>query len=424
MNNGAFQRLVRDKAGINKTSKEIAREAVEAEFKGGGNKRKRDAYYSSDDGGGHSDTERRKSRRVGRPNETMTPKEPSELDLLAGKYRDRALERREGGKAYTTPVPTTKSAADQIFDDVVEAFESGDRRKLTQIRVLEADYFAISRPPKTSDETLAWIASPITSPATALGKNMLEYLRQQHLPSDPTTIAVTAAGRHVQRSELTFSVSTADPRDQRRSWERPLEQTFASANADLAAKMTPCHDELLQQIQRCLDMHHKSEEAKRKAVDAQAVVPAAIGRNTDDDDDEDIFERAGDYDGAAVSAVTDVRGDGANSEPSGPEIESNIAFIKGSIFGSKRPVANNGESPGGQFGARAINGAMPVLSSIPLALVGLSSLQSGYCDDGIVLDFDGHGYDDDDDENDEVKALSKKKKPKSRRERRAERSPS
>jgi hypothetical protein len=50
MNNESYQRLVRERAGMHKSTKEIAREAVETEFKKiGGSKRHRDVDSSDDD---------------------------------------------------------------------------------------------------------------------------------------------------------------------------------------------------------------------------------------------------------------------------------------------------------------------------------------------------------------------------------------
>jgi hypothetical protein len=60
--------------------------------------------------------------------------DPSELERLGGKYRDRVKERREGISADFDGIATLNSSVtDQIFDNVVKALESGDRRQLARI---------------------------------------------------------------------------------------------------------------------------------------------------------------------------------------------------------------------------------------------------------------------------------------------------
>ena len=108
-----------------------------------------------------------------------------------------------------------------------------------------------------------------------------------------------------------------------------------------------------------------------------------------------------------------------------------VPLPKGSIFGGGQCHATSGIGGGAPAGGSQIddddthNDARQ--ASRPLALVGLTALDSGYGDAGIDMDFDGRYDDDDDDDdnaNDEKQASSKKKKRKTRKERRAERSPS
>jgi hypothetical protein len=415
MNNKAFQKLVRDKAGI-KTTKEIAREAVEAEFE---EVKRKQQHCSSDD---DSDNKRRKDRR--RVVKETKPKDPSELDRLAQTYRDRAKDRREGKEGDS--FAEKKSASDQIFDDVVQAFESGDRRKLKRIRIAKDE--DSSRLAETADQALAWIANPSTPPTTALGREVLDYLRRQYLPvAAHAALAVSAAGRNLQRSKLTFSW-VADPRDRRRSWEHPLEEQTYAGTGDATAKATPCDDNLLREIKRCLEKHRRVREEgalNEKQSNRPAVQPTREGSEAEDEqhavassdngEDDDIFGNVGDYDGAAVTSIDNEAGNPSEFYQNDPIMADQK---KGSIFGGTLAASSEiitlGEDPLDQQDRYVAETSRP--------LARFSELQSGYGDDGIGMDFDG--MDCEDDEDDKNVEKDNKKKKKTRKERRAERSPS
>lgn len=408
MNNGAFQKLVREKANI-KTAKEIAREAVEAEFKEG--KRKRRQNSSSDDDDSDNKNVRRKDRR--RVVKDTKPKDLSEMDRLALKYRDLAKERREGMESDS--LAENKTASDQIFDVVVQAFECGDRHKLKRIQTAKSK--DSKRLVETADQALAWIAGPNNFPTTSLGSEVLNYLRRQYLPVAHSSLsAVSAAGRNLQQSKLTFSL-VAEPRDRWLSWEHPLEQTYGAGilgDATIVPKATPCGDDLLREMERCLGKHYtrKKEALKDKKIDSSILQPSKEGPRADDgcyaatdDEDDDIFGNVGDYDGSAVAATS--RNEAGNPSES---LKGPIIFVeKGFIFHNKCVASCRIKLGKNQLDMQNYEG---VSRSLPL--VGLSSLQSGYGDGDIGMDCD-------DDDKDDGKTKTKKK---TRQQRRAERSPS
>jgi hypothetical protein len=156
--------------------------------------------------------------------------DPSKLERLGIKNRDRVKERREGISAEFDEIATLNSSvADQIFDDVVEALESGDRRQLARISSVAHKDSSVSDIPMTFDDAPSWIAQPKTMPHSTLGKDVLSYLRKAYIIKNSNSIRVSAAGRNIQQSEMSFTKAiNTDPRDRQRSWECPLEQPFGA----------------------------------------------------------------------------------------------------------------------------------------------------------------------------------------------------
>ena len=103
MNNNAFKDLVRSYGGKNygKSSKEIARKAVEEEFR---KKKRKHADYSSDE---DDDNRQSSYNKVGKGHQQEEIKKRDHDDAkaiqkdLSSRYRDRAKERREGKVANT-----------------------------------------------------------------------------------------------------------------------------------------------------------------------------------------------------------------------------------------------------------------------------------------------------------------------------------
>ena len=127
------------------------------------------------------------------------------------------------------------SASEQVFDTVVEALASGDHRRMTKIIIKQHDdENPTSKLPEKAQEAMDWIRRTAaflnnnTNPSittTALGKEVPEYLRFRYLsiPSSLMIAGVSPAGRTLQQSQLTFTVTPADPSNVHLGWhEAPL----------------------------------------------------------------------------------------------------------------------------------------------------------------------------------------------------------
>jgi len=271
MDNEAFKDLVRGRAGgggggkkarKDKTTKEIAREAVEAEFRVGGKRRKRkraDGYDDdSDDSGGASsaggaadDSAATKKRNWHRNQwEDNGDDEEKEEDLdRSNKYRDRAKERREGGvvagSSGREPLRQEQQFDTMLLPTSVKGLDRSIILKVQQHRQQEERQPALFLPQdekqaldllsaySSSAGAAGSSSSHLRPPTSALGKELVRYVQQTYGCSDDASRiadasfgASTSSGRAVQRSTLTFSLR-ADPRNWARSWEVPLEARTA-----------------------------------------------------------------------------------------------------------------------------------------------------------------------------------------------------
>jgi hypothetical protein len=383
---------------MQKSTKDIAREAVEAEFQRAGKRRKRNNVDSSDD---EDDTKAKTRHQKIDMFRGPRPAASSELEQLSAKYRDRVKERREGISVEDGDVTALKfSVEDQLFNDVVSAVESGNRQKLSRISLSNDGI----RVPTTYEEAIAFISKPESKhPHTKLGIDVLAYLQKAYLADSGESIQVSAAGRNVQQSIWTFTKAvSADPRDRARSWEVPWEQTFAAANStshpdseeNVIDKACVCSPQLLSQI---LDFYAKHAK-KQELHEHSNVMPTlkVLGDSDEDDSNSDIFENVGEYNSAATGS------------PEGNCVElhqSDKLSSKGFIFDSN-------------VNERKINDQYDPVStpteadSLP-AVHKLSSLCPLEHDDDVEFDFGGQDYDDDDDVGDSAgthKRKSNKKK--------------
>lgn len=461
---------------MEKSSKEVARGAVEAEFrKRRGNKRQRGEYDdlhddSSDD---NSNDAAARSRRSSQEKEKLgkIDKEPSALQILAEKYRDRASERRQrqsdtitNGDAeadadanantvvpfpylMSKPEPKLRLAAEQIFEDAVDALESGDRIRLERLHRRSSQQQEVdpSRRIANVQDALEWISNPTvagTGTRSQLEKSMLDYLYQEYLPPiSPSVVHVSAAGRNLQCTRFWFNIASTDPRNRYRSWERPLEEATAAAtlthdNDGVMEKVTPCSAELIQEIKQSLDRKNlgatrvpvgtnndtqKNVQRPNSSIEfAKGVKEPEKSETKDsngnnkiyDDEEDDIFAEVGDYDGAAEMDA--VRTDESKKS------YSNAKHTKGSIFKNTDTAVSNVAD------ATTVNIDATKSAVSSRGLQSLELLPGGghYADDGIGLDFDGRDYDDDDADEIQQPSKSSKKTKKSRNARRADRSPS
>lgn len=417
MNNDAFKQLVRERSNP-KSSKEIAREAVEDEFRQNRKKRKRRGGGGGSSDESESDGDNEKDRR--KKNKQRQQKQDSkdadaEIGPDADLYRDRAKERREGNNADyqdSQRLLSGMTAAAKDGQDVdiehLSKFLGGDEAYTHLVKGLDVTLAKRSvntdvsahrqrtqeteqtREPtlaKTAEEAMELIATDIRI-VSELGTGILDYLRNTYLPNRevPTPDEVTPEGLAVQRSTLTFSLK-ADPGEFVRSWEIPREQTYATSDDRAFTKASPLGTSLIDRIEKALAKRTLLAQRSIPLVKA-AATHGRVEANVDNgDSDDDIFGNVGDYDPVDANA----KEGGIDTDPSPTE-------SKGSIFGTVAPTTilqSDGASSDldSQDGKGAGSRERDLLPSGRLA--GLSSTHDsnkGYGED-MDVDFDGTAED-------------------------------
>mmetsp|Transcript_13022 Transcript_13022/g.19833 ORF Transcript_13022/g.19833 Transcript_13022/m.19833 type:complete len:571 (-) Transcript_13022:38-1750(-) len=272
MDNDAFRKLV----NTTKSTKEIAREAVEREFK----RKRKDADSSDDDDGADqqaADTTGSNARKQkGGDNKdkrsASKKKRDDEASLL---YRDRAKERREGkNKDYEGTMET----AAKFVDHEMSQFLGGDESHTHLVKGLDfalaqkvrrdlghthtkdqgdddddddlERMMATAQQPQmmkfgiSSTEEAMSIVNRCSSAAytsSMLGKSVISYLKQQHESSSNNKKRRSAgigfhsvaslAGQAIQRSSVSFSTD-ARIYDALQAWQIPREHTLSRAQYD------------------------------------------------------------------------------------------------------------------------------------------------------------------------------------------------
>jgi hypothetical protein len=337
MNNDAFQKLVRERA-TEKSSKEIAREAVEQEFRQHKRKRKRrrGAGGSSDEDDEDDDDsdvdddqkqkkdEKQKQKELKEQEKEQSKKGAGKKEKALSKYRDRAKERREGDNAdyqdsQRLLAGVAAAAEDGEEDDLetISKFLGGDEAHTHLVKGLDLtlakqsgrEQNASVQPRKAGDVSDSvkppYFAESQTDAkvligtdlqlVSELGREMLDYLCNYHASTRDSykAVAVTPAGLVVQRSTLTFSLQ-ANLGEFVRSWEVPREQTYATASDGTAyTKASPLPSGLLDRIEKTLT--RQMSLAREQTKIAEALTPGTADTHGEDDSEDDIFGNVGDY---------------------------------------------------------------------------------------------------------------------------------
>lgn len=315
MNNDAFQKLVRERAS-EKSSKEIAREAVEEEFqqhsksqRNRGSKRKKKgggggSSDEDDDSDVDDDRKRKKDEKQQKQEQDKQSKQGAgKKEKVASKYRDRAKERREGNntdyqdsqRLLSSVAAAAQDAQDDDNNDNLETiskFLGGDEAYTHLVKGLDVTlakrsvkkdtttarptgYSTSIQPRETGDVNATDSAHFAESQTDAkelidtdlvlvseLGRDMLDYLRNFHASMSTRSLSkdaavavaltVTPAGLVAQRSTLTFSLR-ANLGEFARSWEIPKEQTYGTTSDGRAyTKASPLARGLLDRIEHTL----------------------------------------------------------------------------------------------------------------------------------------------------------------------------
>lgn len=311
MNNEAFREMVQKRGP---STKEIARAAVEEEFKKrrkGMKRSRQDDYMSdSDDEGGKKP---KKKEVLFRPTQLkLTEKEKEEEQ----NYRDRAKERRTGNFSTDGSKPSNddseipQSVATKGLDLSQIRKEKAQMRKIN-----EDDSDSSIHETKTSTELPSFedaqeslerfVANPDPAIPNELSEFVVLYARSKFsIQGSTKKIMYGVEGRILQRTCLVFNPLT-HLLDRRKAWEAPREMIQSTAS-DLPYS-PPLPTDVLSYLDRFFpDKNLKHEEASKKTTEncerkattqrvsnEKSTEPASA--QTDDDDDDDIFGGLGDY---------------------------------------------------------------------------------------------------------------------------------
>ncbi|CAB9519421.1 Protein Red [Seminavis robusta] len=337
MDNNAFKDLVRSKV---KSTKQIAREAVEQAFAKKNKTRKRRRRDDDDLDSSDSDTEKGKKSKKGKyKSNRKEDEDDDEKYATATKehYRDRAQERREGknvdyqeSQVLLETVKKQASASEGLDETELSKFLGGDEAHTHLVKGLDVALAQTVRQkmqeqqegtvdrgeeedeqdtgkqhqPKsidTKDGAREYVLSSSSQPAgrlSALGRSVLPYLQHKLQPQDPKT--VTGAGAAIHRSQLVFCVDW-NPQNLALSWEVPSEKSRAAATVQAThhgtglTKASPLTRELIHQMKKRFQKSNNGITiiATAAAKEQQGSGPKTVVEN-DDSSDDDIFPATGD----------------------------------------------------------------------------------------------------------------------------------
>ena len=299
MDNDAFKTLVRNRAQI-KSTKQIAREAVEAEERRKKKKRKRG-------GGGDSSSEeeeedrRRAKTKDDRP-QFMPRSVPTALQLSTN-YRDRAKERREGRREKEDDF--TEGASDEVSRenglDLLMAREiKGALQKTDKVGSLKSGVPVTKNIP-TVEEAYEILRNATNGKLSIeLGTSLSDYIHKLVQSSEepsPKQIRCGIPGKSIQRSLLVFALD-GNPSDYVRAWEIPREATNPNPNYERYNKARLDVD-LIAQIAKSLRRQRRDwareDQHATEASDRGHDYTAAGGDNENQSDDDDIFGGLDEY---------------------------------------------------------------------------------------------------------------------------------
>ena len=379
MNNEAFRSLVNSNR---KSTKEIAREAVENEFR----KRKR----RRDDQGYGSDSDSDAEVKPRRQHEDVADKEEgNDEPAKRGKrekkpeYRDRARERREGKVVDYALLDMGSNgqdgpltAEDRKRQAELSKYLGGDEEHSHLVKGLdrvlaqkvrreemgqkEDDFDELMDEAFEKRDTAAVATDGglySIKPKSELGRSMLSYLLQKQERSNNLRVKVNQAlQKSLQRSVLTFSLNS-DTRRRKHAWDAPQLSIQAFTNGNMATRnATPLNRQLITTISTKLKGHllrvkhgnvtvsksmSKSVE-DNDGIDKTNLQNDNVGAKSvakpapDSDSDDDIFADVGDY--VPPTAEEKVK---ENADTTNPAAESKDINTTGDATKKKQSIFDN-----------------------------------------------------------------------------------
>jgi hypothetical protein len=306
MDNDAFRTLVRDRAKV-KSTKEIAREAVEAEFKRGKKKRSRsgDSSGGSDNDNDNDNDERRKHKKGGeRRGRDNDDEENDDKDAATdSNYRDRAKERREGKIDATTISKELEKFTSGSTPTPIVARKAAPAKKKER---LVADAMPTLEEAKDCLHKFTRAASSRSEQRMSSGLSGFIRLLSNRFTSAPASTNPNpsshscATAKAIQRSRLIMSVDGV-ANDYRRAWQVPKEITHPNPNFDKYFR--PRLDlELVMRIEKVVSAKKRlgiqsikvNNSRPDNDNDNSNVSPSRTNADsTNSDEDEDIFGGVG-----------------------------------------------------------------------------------------------------------------------------------
>jgi hypothetical protein len=340
MNNDAFKALVRDRAKV-KSTKQIAREAVEDEDIRRTKKRKKGGGGGGDSSEEEDDDDDRRGppkKEDFRHSQMLLPRSVAqEDDEESSKYRDRAKERREGKKerreGKIDAAADAAADAEETKDDEIPLQKGLDLNLARKIKKgLRKNGDSESSSAKPDGVVAAVVKSLPTmeqakdvlrnfvegkSSTVKIGSALSDYLHRlaDESSSNNKTVIIKCgvAGRTILRSRLALSLD-GHPSDYIRAWEIPREITHPNPKYDQYNKPR-LGMELIAQIDGVLQPKGRSwrkEESNDSKVLEMALPVSKSAADEglkddggDDDSDGDIFGGLDDYVPTAPKKATE-----------------------------------------------------------------------------------------------------------------------
>jgi hypothetical protein len=465
MNNDDFRALIQ--LGGRKTTREIAREAVEREFrKRNSQKRRRNCHdgASSSDDDNHVVRHRSKESNTSESKDDLSRSKSNTIHV-SHKYRDRARERREGiipmsSNTTTITVPQQHDIHDHndIHDNNITN-ESLTRDELVTLeseklfvppsshqskkletssssKTLGQDFILENIPQSASDakkRLVYWKNKGSHEIITPLGRSILQFFLQQVYPNIPSTMqqesqshsstsslqCTTPAGMTLQRTCYKIH-----PTNFRTVWTSPEEHIsmasiISSSNHSsniMIQKGIFTHPELLQTIVQKLksfnsitpDYRHgngNNHDTSSRGIQTDSSIhdDPSNPNNKNGSDDDDIFDDVGDYVPDFSSSTLETK-KSCTQDPT-------------SVFANLLP---NHLQEANEKGVELLKDSNQILQLVRQAVSRrhnsekpknlLSSYEGRYGEDEMDVDFDGTLEFDSDHEDDKAKKKKKKKK--------------
>lgn len=304
MNNAGFAEMVRKRSGVSST-KEIARKAVEDDWKRNKKRKRKGGGGSSSDS--DFDDEPIRSKRDKKSNQN----EEDEDDIfeLSAEYRDRAKERRDGKTNEKdnanednaeTHLPTKGldlSLVRKRRKEIKDTDESEDSHRNNDASV---DFKSLP----TMEDAIGCLRkfsngddSNMTFKSNSTITEYTSKLLEQIIKNQRKSVTMGVAGKNIQQSRLALAID-GSPSNLKRSWEKPREIKHSSTINGL----NPLHADIIETIKQVFPKQKYQQEnqlaqgvAGSKPTDNANPSQEPTKTVESEEEEDDIFGGLDDY---------------------------------------------------------------------------------------------------------------------------------